>query len=176
MNEWLYPASSSHHKNLDLIKGCRAGTQDIKKNSLIRDPRTGLETAITRTPLATALILANLSGDTGVTVPCLASAMVSLYITLYRPFIASQRDRSDVTIKASLSPWILQTTQHQADAFMIYVCTHFIMMACLALITMSLYITLYRPFIAPQQNLTDPVPKRILCRSCQRKVQPLSCS
>ena len=60
----------------------------------------GLETAITRTPLATALILANLSGETGVTVPCLASAMVSLYITLYRPFIASQRDRSDLVIKA----------------------------------------------------------------------------
>ena len=31
--------------------------------------------------------------------PCLASAMVSLYITLYRPFISSQRDRSDVIIK-----------------------------------------------------------------------------
>ena len=61
--------------------------------------RAGLETAITRTPLATALILANLSGDTGVTVPCLASAMVSLYITLYRPFIASQRDRSDLIIR-----------------------------------------------------------------------------
>ena len=60
---------------------------------------TGLETAITRTPLATALILSNLSGQTGVTVPCLASAMVSLYITLYRPFISSQRDRSDVIIK-----------------------------------------------------------------------------
>ena len=42
----------------------------------------GLETAITRTPLATALILANLSGQTGVTVPCLASSMVSLYVRL----------------------------------------------------------------------------------------------
>ena len=64
----------------------------------------GLETAITRTPLATALILADLSGQTGVTVPCLASAMVSLYITLYRPFIASQRDRTDVIIRVCPPP------------------------------------------------------------------------
>ena len=100
MNEWLYPASISPEIEFDqTFPGRHTGHVT---DSLIRDPRTGLETAITRTPLATALILANLSGDTGVTVPCLASAMVSLYITLYRPFIASQRDRSDVTIKARL--------------------------------------------------------------------------
>ena len=32
---------------------------------------------------------------------CLASCLVSLYITLYRPFIASQRDRTDVIIRVN---------------------------------------------------------------------------
>ncbi|KAK9806589.1 hypothetical protein WJX73_005358 [Symbiochloris irregularis] len=59
----------------------------------------GLETAITRTPLSTTLILANLSGHTGVIVPCLASALTSLFLTLHKPFIASQQDRSDIDLK-----------------------------------------------------------------------------
>lgn len=63
---------------------------------------TGLETAITRTPLSTTLILANLSGHTGVIVPCLASALVSLFLTLNHPFISSQQDRSDVTLKVCI--------------------------------------------------------------------------
>lgn len=61
----------------------------------------GIETAITRTPLATTLILANLSGHTGVIVPCLASALVSLFVTLHQPFIKTQQDRSDIQLKAS---------------------------------------------------------------------------
>ena len=32
-------------------------------------------------------------------VPCLASSLVSLFLTLHFPFIMSQRDRSDITIK-----------------------------------------------------------------------------
>jgi len=32
-------------------------------------------------------------------VPCLASALVALFMTLHLPFIMSQRDRRDITIK-----------------------------------------------------------------------------
>ena len=60
---------------------------------------TGLNTAITRTPFATSLILTALSGHPEVAVPCLASALVSLFLTLNFPFIMSQRDRRDITIK-----------------------------------------------------------------------------
>lgn len=59
----------------------------------------GLNTAITRTPFATSLILTALSGHPEVAVPCLASALVSLFMTLQFPFIKSQRDRRDITIK-----------------------------------------------------------------------------
>ena len=59
----------------------------------------GLNTAITRTPFATSLILTALSGHPEVAVPCLASSLVSLFLTLHFPFIMSQRDRSDITIK-----------------------------------------------------------------------------
>lgn len=59
----------------------------------------GLETAVTRTPLSTTLILANLSGHTGVIVPCLASAIVSLFLTLNQPFIAAQQDRADINLR-----------------------------------------------------------------------------
>ena len=59
----------------------------------------GLNTAITRTPFATSLILTALSGHPEIAVPCLASALVSLFLTLNYPFIMSQRDRRDITIK-----------------------------------------------------------------------------
>lgn len=59
----------------------------------------GLNTAITRTPFATSLILTALSGHPEVAVPCLASALVALFMTLHLPFIMSQRDRRDITIK-----------------------------------------------------------------------------
>lgn len=59
----------------------------------------GVNTAITRTPFATSLILTALSGHPEVAVPCLASALVSLFLTLNFPFITSQRDRRDITIK-----------------------------------------------------------------------------
>ncbi|KAL3161825.1 hypothetical protein ABBQ38_008915 [Trebouxia sp. C0009 RCD-2024] len=59
----------------------------------------GLNTAITRTPFATSLILTALSGHPEVAVPCLASALVALFLTLPFPFILSQRDRRDITIK-----------------------------------------------------------------------------
>lgn len=59
----------------------------------------GLNTAITRTPFATSLILTALSGHPEVAVPCLASSLVALFLTLPFPFIMSQRDRRDITIK-----------------------------------------------------------------------------
>ena len=59
----------------------------------------GLNTAITRTPFATSLILTTLSGHPEIAVPCLASSLVALFLTLHHPFIMSQRDRRDITIK-----------------------------------------------------------------------------
>lgn len=59
----------------------------------------GLNTAITRTPFATSLILTALSGHPEIAVPCLASSLVALFLTLHFPFIMSQRDRRDLTIK-----------------------------------------------------------------------------
>ena len=60
----------------------------------------GLETSITRTPLASTHILSVLSGSSSITVPCLASALVALFITMHHPFIMSQRDRADMALKA----------------------------------------------------------------------------
>lgn len=60
---------------------------------------SGLNTAITRTPLATPLILSILAGTPQVTVPCLAAAITSLFITLKLPFIKTQRDRTDFAFK-----------------------------------------------------------------------------
>ena len=62
--------------------------------------RAGLETSITRTPLASTHILSVLSGSSTITVPCLASALVALFITMHHPFIMSQRDRQDMALKA----------------------------------------------------------------------------
>lgn len=63
----------------------------------------GLETSVTRTPLASTLILSILAGSSTILVPCLASALVALYITLDFPFITSQRDRSDMALKARIT-------------------------------------------------------------------------
>lgn len=60
----------------------------------------GLNTAITRTPLATTHILSILCGQSNVTVPCLAAALTALFLTHPFPFILSQRDREDVHLKA----------------------------------------------------------------------------
>ena len=64
----------------------------------------GLETSVTRTPLASTLILSILAGSSTILVPCLASALVALYITLDFPFIMSQRDRADMALKVSPCP------------------------------------------------------------------------
>lgn len=69
------------------------------EGSLIHHFFAGLNTAITRTPFATSLILTALSGHPEIAVPCLASSLVALFLTLHFPFIMSQRDRRDITIK-----------------------------------------------------------------------------
>ena len=69
----------------------------------------GLNTAITRTPLATTHILSILCGQSNVTVPCLAAALTALYLTSPFPFIMSQRDRQDVHLK--VQPCVELVTQ-----------------------------------------------------------------
>lgn len=57
----------------------------------------GLNTAITRTPLATPLILSILAGTPQVLVPCLAASITALFATINLPFIKTQQDRTDFT-------------------------------------------------------------------------------
>jgi hypothetical protein len=59
---------------------------------------------VTRTPLASTHILSILAGSSQITVPCLASALVALYLTLNFPFIMSQRDRQDMVLKVCSLP------------------------------------------------------------------------
>lgn len=57
----------------------------------------GINVAITRTGLATPLILCALAGEPNAVAPVLAASMVSLFATAYMPFIRSQVRRVDVT-------------------------------------------------------------------------------
>ena len=57
----------------------------------------GINVAITRTGLATPLILCALAGEPNAIAPVLAASMVSLFATAYMPFIRSQVRRVDVT-------------------------------------------------------------------------------
>mmetsp|Transcript_8286 Transcript_8286/g.17927 ORF Transcript_8286/g.17927 Transcript_8286/m.17927 type:complete len:629 (+) Transcript_8286:323-2209(+) len=56
----------------------------------------GINVAITRTALATSLILAFLSGEQMALPAILASAIISLFATGYMPFIKAQLTRSDI--------------------------------------------------------------------------------
>eukprot|EP00877_Chromochloris_zofingiensis_P002746 jgi/Chrzof1/12472/Cz06g35170.t1 len=60
----------------------------------------GLNTAITRTPFATALILTTLCGQPQVAAPTLCAALVSFFLTMDWPFIRTQQNRSDLEYKA----------------------------------------------------------------------------
>jgi len=55
-----------------------------------------LNVGLTRTALATTIILTYLSGEQNSTTPILASALVSLFATGYIPFIPSQIVRNDL--------------------------------------------------------------------------------
>jgi H+/Cl- antiporter ClcA len=57
---------------------------------------SGLNTAVTRTPLATPLILATLAGQGNVATPALAAALVALFLTQGMRVIATQRSRDQV--------------------------------------------------------------------------------
>jgi H+/Cl- antiporter ClcA len=63
----------------------------------------GLNTAITRTPVATPIILTTLCGQPEAAVPCLSAAMVALFMTKQVPFIMSQSHRPDMTTVLSCS-------------------------------------------------------------------------
>jgi len=56
----------------------------------------GINVAITRTGLATTLILCALAGEANAISPVLAASLVSLFATSYMPFIRSQVRRRDV--------------------------------------------------------------------------------
>jgi H+/Cl- antiporter ClcA len=55
-----------------------------------------INVAITRTSIATPLILASLSGEPNATSAILASSLVSLFVTGYMPFIKTQMVRADI--------------------------------------------------------------------------------
>jgi H+/Cl- antiporter ClcA len=62
----------------------------------------GINVAITRTALATTLILSALAGEANALPSILASSMVSLFATSYMPFIRSQIRRTDIRRTTSL--------------------------------------------------------------------------
>jgi H+/Cl- antiporter ClcA len=56
----------------------------------------GINVSITRTSLATTLILTALAGEGNALPPILAASMVALFVTSYMPFIRSQVRRTDI--------------------------------------------------------------------------------
>ena len=64
----------------------------------------GLNTAVMRTPFASALILAALSGAHSVTTPVVCASLASLFITRFHTFLESQRDRADIKFVGNLPP------------------------------------------------------------------------
>ena len=57
-----------------------------------------MNVALTRTALATTLILSYLSNEQAAIAPVLAASLVSLFATAYMPFIKTQVDRSDIDV------------------------------------------------------------------------------
>ena len=70
---------------------------------------SGINVAITRTALATSLILVFLAGEQMALPAVLASSIVSLFATGYMPFIKSQIARSDIDFS-------LYYQKHRKDA------------------------------------------------------------
>lgn len=64
----------------------------------------GLNVAVTRTPFASPMILAILSGQPNVSAPALCAALASLFVTRSSKFIGPQRDRSDLRHIDDLQP------------------------------------------------------------------------
>ncbi len=64
----------------------------------------GLNVAVTRTPFASPLILATLSGQPNVMAPALCAALASLFVTRSSKFIGPQSDRADLQFMGDLKP------------------------------------------------------------------------
>lgn len=64
----------------------------------------GLNVSVTRTPLATPLILTTISGQPNVAVPTLCASLAALFISSSAIFIEKQRDRGGSRYFAGLSP------------------------------------------------------------------------
>ncbi|CAM9780961.1 unnamed protein product [Pylaiella littoralis] len=64
----------------------------------------GLNVAVTRTPFASPLILACLSGQSNITAPAICAALASLFVTRSSKFIGPQRDRADIEFIGDLQP------------------------------------------------------------------------
>ena len=60
----------------------------------------GINVSITRTALASTLILSALAGQPNALPPILAASMVALFATSYMPFIRSQVRRADIRYEA----------------------------------------------------------------------------
>ena len=56
-----------------------------------------MNVALTRTAIATTLILSYLSGEQAAISAILASSLISLFVTAYMPFIKSQVNRPDIS-------------------------------------------------------------------------------
>ncbi|CAM9352397.1 unnamed protein product, partial [Hapterophycus canaliculatus] len=64
----------------------------------------GLNVAVTRTPFASPLILATLSGQPNIMAPALCAALASLFVTRSSKFIGPQSDRADLQFIGDLQP------------------------------------------------------------------------
>lgn len=73
----------------------------------------GLNVAVTRTPFASPLILAVLSGQPNIAAPVTCASLASLFITRSAKFIGPQTDRADLQFIGDLQP--LQEAALPAD-------------------------------------------------------------
>ena len=64
----------------------------------------GLNVAVTRTPFASPLILAVLSGQPNIAAPVTCASLASLFITRSAKFISPQTDRADLQFVGDLQP------------------------------------------------------------------------
>ncbi|CAM9371506.1 unnamed protein product [Ectocarpus sp. 6 AP-2014] len=83
----------------------------------------GLNVAVTRTPFASPLILAILSGQPNVMAPALCAALASLFVTRSSKFIGPQRDRADLQFIGDLQPLELPPPRSASSASQPFVCS-----------------------------------------------------
>ncbi|CAM9358607.1 unnamed protein product [Ectocarpus sp. 13 AM-2016] len=83
----------------------------------------GLNVAVTRTPFASPLILAILSGQPNVMAPALCAALASLFVTRSSKFIGPQKDRADLQFIGDLQPLELPPPRSSSSASQPFVCS-----------------------------------------------------